>query len=170
MKKQILTLITALLTIISFSQNTYYPDGKKYTGEANTINQLNKVFEENGLCYTHMPAGESHPDFEDDYTLVAFKLFTNKPLYVITENPNKIQKAINSFDIDKFFDSYHFEMALESYIDKGNLFDLFILETLGTPSKQSTYYEKDVRIDRWSYSELGVTLTFKNGIATSYYK
>ncbi|MEJ6748665.1 MAG: hypothetical protein QNK60_01900 [Flavobacteriales bacterium] len=95
-------------------------------------------------------------------------MFTKHPIYVATTDVTKIQLAIASFNLEKFFDSYDFEMELETNITEGTLTDLFIIETLGHPDNKSKYYDKEVEFKNWTYSDLGVTLQFINGIVTSY--
>ena len=162
MKK--LLLILLCLPMIGFGQDKqiiYYPDGKAYKGTGKTFNQLNSEFAESGPIYNYTP------NIEGFYT-VGFKLFTKQPIYVATTDVTKIQSAIAGFNLERFFNSYDFEMELETHIDEGALTDLFIIETLGQPDNKSKYYDKEIEFKDWTYSDLGVTLQFINGIVTSY--
>ncbi|SKB82656.1 hypothetical protein [Maribacter arcticus] len=167
MKKGVLLLIAILFVSYTFGQNkikTYLPDGTDYAGSGTTINQLNKEFEEHGRVYTY------DADNGDSMSMVGFKLFTNEPLWVLTDDKSTIQKSIESFNVDDFLYSYKCEMEIEKFIKKGTLSDIFILETLGQPDNKSKYFDEDIQIDLWTYRDIGTTLSFRNGIAKSYTK
>ena len=164
MKK--LLLILLCLPILIFAQDkkiVFYGDGTPYEGTELTINQLNDKFEKYGRVYSF------NPEIEGFYT-VGFKLFTNEILYVATEDITKLDSAVSKFNLNDFFNSYVFEMYLETYIEEGTLYDLFIIETLGPPNEKSKYYDQEIEIKTWIYLDLGVSLTFIDGILKSYIK
>lgn len=162
----------ALLNVSAFygrlNSLMYYANGKKYTGAAKNIGELNKEFDKYDRIYVYNPEGK---EFIDNLTRVGFKLFTDNPFWVITKDSTNIQKAINSFDLKEYFNSsWRFQFDLENHIKEGTLTDLFILETLGAPNDKSKYFDGIITIENWQYSRFGVTLTLKNGIVVSYIK
>ena len=160
-----ITLILITLSIEIYSQELqfYYPDGKKYTGKAKSIGELNNELEERGRIYYHL--FESNGDF----TSVGFKLFTNKPIWVQTKDSTKIDSAILSFDLNKFF-TYDFERELESNVKEKTLTKDFILETLGQPDRKIKIGENISNIENWTYTALGVRLKFDSESLVSYRK
>lgn len=168
MKKIILTITIALLSNLTFGQDklqTYYPNGELYPHTGKTLEDVNFELEEHGRVYMHIPK-----DIGEGTFLVGFKLFTNTPLWVATRDKTRIQSAIDSFELDEFLQSYKFEMELENYIEKGTLTDLYILETLGPPDNRDKYFDKNIQVENWTYTDLGIKLTIENGAATSYIK
>lgn len=166
--KQLLLFATLLFTELVFGQTLnslmYYPDGKKYKGTAKTIGELNKQLEKRGRVYVYNPFPE------DNFTMVGYKLFTDKPLWVMTEDTAKILPAAKSLGLDEFFQSSMFEIELQSAIKKRVLDDAFILETLGQPQQKEKYFDKDIALENWKYTSLGLSLTLKSGIVISYIK
>ncbi|WP_299798540.1 hypothetical protein [uncultured Maribacter sp.] len=169
MRKLITLLFTIFFLNFSFGQNKlkfYMGDGTEYSGTGKNINQLNNEVEEHGRVYTY------DADLKDgnSMTMVGFKLFTNEPLWVLTDDKSSIQEGIDSYNIDDFLSSYQCEMEIEKFIEKGSLTDIFILETLGQPNKKSKYYDQDIQIDLWTYRDIGTTFSFRKGIVKSYTK
>lgn len=158
-------LISMSLTA-SYAQSLgfYYPDGKKYLGQAKNIAQLNKELEDHGRVYRVAPLA----DDGDVVTSVGYKLFTSTPLWVMTDDPKKVPKALEKFDLDEFLTSWKMETELEAHIKKGTLSDIFILETLGGPNSRQKYFDANIEFERWTYNNLDLMLTFKKGIVVSY--
>lgn len=168
MKTLCLSLMAACLTLVSLAQDGrtfYHPNGEVYQTSAKTIGELNQEIEEYGRVHVHIPAA-----LETDISIVSFKLFTSTPLWVLTDNPKNIDTAIASFNLNEYFSSYLFENDLQSFIEKGSLTDLYILNSLGAPNIRTAYFDKDVSLEDWNYSALGLTLTFSSGVLVSYVK
>lgn len=167
MKTILLLFILLTGQLNSFGQDKpltfYYPDGTKYKGTAKTIAQISKELEEHGRVYVDIQSSS-----EDEFTTVGYKLFTNKPLWILTDKPDKLKVAITKFDLNEFLTSWEFESELEKYIKKGLLSDIFILETLGGPTDRKKYFDSSVEFENWTYDNLSITLTLKKGIVTSY--
>jgi len=144
----------------------YYPDGTKYKGTARNIGQINKELEKLGRVYIVTP----YTDNGDYLTSVGYILFTDKPLWVLTDSPDKIKDAITRFDLPEFLASWKFEFELENHVKKGVLTDLFILETLGAPTNRTKYFDHNLSVEVWSYESLSLVLTLKRGIVTGYTK
>jgi hypothetical protein len=173
MKKELRTAILSFVLLAgqfnTFGQDKpltfYYPDGTKYKGTAKNIAQINKELEEQGRVYVDIQSSST-----DNFTTVGYKLFTNKPLWILTDNPDKVNDAITRFDLNDLMTSWKFESELEKYIKKGVLTDIFILETLGPPTNQAKYFDSNIAVENWTYDNLSLTLTLKKGIVTSYVK
>jgi hypothetical protein len=147
----------------------YLSNGKHFEGKpGRTIGDISKELNENNV-YLHTYTFKI--DDTVKFALVAFRLFTDIPLWLLGINDSsQIQSAIKTFDLEEFLTSWKFESELEKYIKKGTLTDIFILETLGPPNNKSKYFDVNIQIELWTYSRLGVILTLKNGIVTSYIK
>ncbi|MGB8490968.1 MAG: hypothetical protein WCE64_07905 [Bacteroidales bacterium] len=175
MRTQILTIILIGLALHAYGQATknetglYLPDRKPIPLTQKTFGQINKEFEEGGRVYLHTI--QQIVDKDTSYGMVVFKLFTDTPLYISTKYPSKINEMIKSFDLNEFFRSWKFESELQSYIKKGTLSDIFILQTLGRPNNKASYFDKDRgELSSWVYSRLNITLLLKDGIVISYLK
>ncbi|MEO7990145.1 MAG: hypothetical protein ABI663_11420 [Chryseolinea sp.] len=142
----------------------YYPDGKKYNGKAANMEQISKELEPQGRVLIVAP----FTDDGDYLTTIGYKLFTNKPLWVLTQTPEKIKEAIEVFSIEEFFESYKFELELEKGIKARTLTDAFILETLGQPNKRTKYFDNSIEFQNWTYDIHNLELTLKKGIVTAY--
>lgn len=143
----------------------YTPDGKRIPETFGTIGKLNLAMEEHGRVFSFTQENNT-----GNFEIVGFKLFTNIPLWIYCYDPNNIKSLINSFNIEEFLHSWKLEFELKSYIKKGTLSDIFILQTLGQPNNKATYFDKQIQVANWTYSNLGVTLVLKNGIVSSYIK
>ena len=169
MKTLVLILAITLSINLLFGQNEpriYLPNAEPYMGKGKTFGQINNDLEKHGRVYVYM----DYEDKDDPNVMIGFKLFTAEPLWIYIKDTSKIQKAINSYNLYEFLHSWNFESELERYIELGTLSDIFILETLGQPDNKTKYFDKDFQLDRWTYSKLGITLSFKNGIVISYIK
>ena len=169
MKRTIITIVCLLLITSVFSQKktiTFYPDGKPYKGESNTIGQLKAEFEDQGRVYLFAP----YTDQDDYLTSIAFKLFTDEPLWVLIEDSTQIPQAIKCFNLNEFFQSWKFDYELIHYIKEGTLSDIFIIQTLGQPDRKTKSFDENIQVDSWFYMDLGVTLKFRNGIVTGFIK
>jgi hypothetical protein len=166
MKTLCLSLIAACVAYASIAQDSrmfYFPNGEVYPTSAKTIEELNQEIEEHGRVHVHISTA-----LDADMSIVGFTLFTSTPLWVMTSSAKNIENAIASFSLSEYFSSFLFENDLQTFIDKGILTDLFILKNLGAPSNRAQYFDKEVSFEEWAYSALGLTLTFKNGVAVSY--
>src|SRR5690606_13455699 len=61
-----------------------------------------------GLVKLHTPFCSDQPS-ADCLTTVGYKLFSNTPLWVLTEEPDRIPDAIRAFDVRKYLLSWEFE-------------------------------------------------------------
>ncbi len=143
------------------SAGFYYPDGANYKGDANNIGQINAELEENGRVYILSP-------YADTLMMVGYKLFTDKPLWVLTENPSIINNALGKFDLADFMESWEFEFELKKHIEEEVLSDIFIIETLGGPTSRVKYFDKNTELEIWTYDELLLSLTLRDGVVVSY--
>lgn len=172
MTKNILITILLLFSLFAFGQEKgltdlfYYPDGEKYKGDAENIYEINLEVEIKGRVYS--PA--TLIDEGDSLTMVGFKLFTNEPLWVLTEDTSKLQRAINAFNYYEYMHSRRVELELKTSIERKNLDKAFILETWGRPDEMIETYDSSGSFEQWFYNELGFILTFENGIVISYSK
>jgi hypothetical protein len=158
-------LFLVSITVFAQPKNLiYYPDGKLYVGKSETIHQLNEEFAKG------IPVYIFHTKSKDDFTTVGFKMFTNKPIWVITKNPEHIQKYVNEFNLLDFLNSWEFKFEIDRCIEKRNLTDLFLLQSLGKPDKKIIYGESKNTIEEWQYYSLGISLLITNSIVTRYIK
>jgi len=165
MKRAVVLLLLFVCATVSNAQNLfYYPDGKKYIGKAKTINDINKELAKGLPVYKHFPR------IKDDYSAVGFKMFTDIPIWVITEHPKRIKEYINSFDLSEFLHSWEFEFEIEMCIEKGNLTDIYLLESLGRPDKKTKLGTAKITLEEWYYSNFGISFYLTDGIVTSYIK
>jgi len=108
----------------------------KYQGNARSIGEIDKEVESNGRVYTFTPFMKEG----DNLTTIGYKLFTDKPLWILTRRPERIDEALTKFSLSEFLTSYQFEITLGRHIKSKNLDDAFILETLGQPTKRTKYF------------------------------
>ena len=171
MKTIILTLSILLSATICFGQEEssltfYYPNGEKYVGKANTMKKICNETEKYGRIYNYMV-----PDKFAGVSDIGFLLFTNEVKWVLaydTTNYDNIKKAARSFNLNEYFNSFKFEMDLEKYIERKNLSDIFILQTLGKPNDAVKRHNTNYSIELWTYNRLGLTLKFRDGIVIEY--
>lgn len=166
---RVILLLTTIAPLASAQLPFYYPDGKPYKRKAVNINDINSDFGPCGLVKLHTPFCSDQPS-ADCLTTVGYKLFSNTPLWVLTEEPDRIPDAIRAFDVRKYLLSWEFEFDLKAFIEKKCLTDAFILETLGPPDDRSKYYSQSLEFENWDYKALRLTLTLQKGIVTAYIK
>ncbi len=159
----VILLMITTSTLFAQSQ-IYFSNGKKYRGKAQTINQLNAEIAKGIPVYTHIAK------VGDDLSTVGFKMFTDEPLWVITEHPQNIKQQIASFSLQEFFDSWKFESAIESCIKNRNLTDLYLLQTLGKPASRTRTSDGNNSIEQWTYANLGISFFLINGVTARYVK
>ena len=139
----------------------YYPDGSPIETSANTINDVHAEFFPGIPFYTHIAPLEG---VQGD---VIFKLFTDEPLFVITNQPEKITELIDSFDLQEFLHSWQFTAEIDTNIENG-ISDIYVLETLGPPDDKISSSDGSTQIEQWHYAPYGLTLFFTNGLVSSY--
>lgn len=139
----------------------YYPDGSPIETNANSINDVHAEFFPNIPSYTHIGSLEA---VQGD---VIFKLFTDEPLFFVTNQPEEIPEIIDSFDLQEFLNSWQLTNEIEAHIEDG-LTDLFMLETLGPPNDKTTTSDGSTRIEQWYYEPYNLTLFFTNGSVSRY--
>lgn len=152
-------LLTAALA--QSEQYLYYPDGSPIVTTANTINDVLAEFFPDTLSYTHIGPLEG---IEDD---VIFKLFTDEPLFVVTNQPETIPKLIDSFDLQGFLSNSQLPYEIDTNIEEG-LSDLYMLETLGPPDDRLASGDGSTRIEQWYYEPYNLTLFFTDGLVSRY--
>ncbi|MBA3972411.1 MAG: hypothetical protein H0X46_09780, partial [Bacteroidetes bacterium] len=164
--KTLFTSFFLFFSLMAFPQNDstaksqfYYPDGKKYNGNAETIRQLNNELTKNGLVHIHLY------EYKDEFTLVGFKLFTAEPLWVETTYPQSIDSAIRSFDIENYY-KYQLETDLYGKVEEPIISSDYFLETLGKPDTINSNPEKNEAI--WKYNKLKLKIKFSNKIMIAY--
>jgi hypothetical protein len=136
----------------------------RYSGKAKTINQLNRELAKSTPVYV-FNLGE-----ETDYTVVGFRMFTDKPIWVITKHPKQIQDYISKFSLSDFLQGWEFTFEIEKCIKEHNLTDLYLLQSLGRPDKKITLGDSKTTIEEWQYHSLGVSLFLTNGVVSRYLK
>jgi hypothetical protein len=164
-----LLVLTVWTTVASAQLPFYYPDGRPYKRQAVNMNDINKDFDNCGRVKIETPFCSQEPG-ADCLTSVGYKLFTDTPLWVLTNSPEKIPEAVKAFNVREYLLSWEFESDLETFIKKKCLTDAFILKTLGAPDDRSKYFSQSIEFENWYYEPLGLKLTLTKGIVTSYTK
>lgn len=164
--KTTITIFFLLTVACVYGQKTniYLPNGEKYATDHRTLEQINKSFESRGRVHQFSPFAEQG-DFK---TTVGYHLFTDSALYVITENPSKIDEALKLFDLNAYTNTHNFKIELESFIEQKVLDRDYIQLTLGTPDHKSFYTTKLGQLERWRYSHLGIDLIVENDVVTHF--
>lgn len=167
MKKYIL-LSTLLWAAMFFSQRTdcYIPDGNKCPKNKNVgknMDQLNFKFEPKGRTWFMFP--------KDGDAFIVFKAFTREPLYVLTNKkesstPDEIKALIADADFSQY--KVKFISTLKKYIDKKNLTDSFLLETIGSPDDSGERYQNGRSVKYMHYKQLGIRIYLNNSVAYAY--
>ncbi len=160
-----MTILVSGQDSLKFRNSIYYPDGKKYTGTARNFDQLNEEFEEKGRVWLYtLP-----DDTAAQPTVIAFKLFTNIPLWIYTtSDSSEINRLLKSVRPEEMMTTSNLESELKKYIKQGTLSDIFILQTLGQPDKLKYYDEENRKVSQWTYKRLNLYLIFTNRIVTNY--
>jgi hypothetical protein len=160
-------LLVLLVTSVNFlrAQNHFYlPDGTKYSGKAKTINQINAELAKSLPVYVFLGGTET------DDAVVGYKMFTNKPIWVITKNPKRIQEYILKFSLEAFLHSWEFTSGIEKCIKERTLTDRYLLQSLGKPDKKITLGDATTTLEEWQYHSLSISLFLTNGVVTRYLK
>lgn len=167
MRKKVLSLILILIQITGFTQESkplgetiHYPDGKKIEG-AKSIAKVNQIV---GVKYSYI-----HFDCETS-DAVGYKMLTNKPIWIITDNPKSIPFLLMSFDHKKYLSSWRFEFDLNYMIKEKGLTDLYLTEAIGTPDNKKRISDGNNRIEIWTYNQLQYKFTIENGLIKKYIK
>jgi len=139
----------------------YYPDGTLYPKSRKTINEINNDFDPHGRIY--VKTLHSKKSFD-----IGYRLFTDEPLWVLSEDTIKIKQAVKVFNLEEFLKGYQVEIELEKHIKSKSLTDIFIAETLGGPTWRDKEVNANGSKEIWGYDNLKLNLLFTNGIVTSF--
>jgi hypothetical protein len=142
----------------------YYPDGRLYTGTAKTMNDISGELEDHGRVYVHHVKTSD----KDELLYVGYKLFTTEPLWILATNDSRIPVALELFDLQAFFNSRDFISSLEKFIKKGTLTDIYVLQSLGQPTKKTRSFANNEATETWIYESPSVSLMLKDGIVKGY--
>lgn len=168
-KKSMLVIAVIAVAIGASAQdmNFYYPDGKPYKRKCKNILDINNDFDTYGRIRIEIPyCGDSVN--QNCFITVGYKLFTDDALWVLSDDPKKVTDAAKTFNLDEYLHSWAFDNDLKNFIKKKSLTDIFILETLGPPSDRIKYVDADHETERWTYEDLDLSLTFRDGIVYSF--
>ncbi len=173
MRIQVLILLFWNISVLISGQDSlrtrysvYYPDGRKYTGDITDFDTLNNVFEEKGRVWLYTKA----LDKSEQPSVIAFRLFTNIPLWIYTSDSSEISRLTHSVSLDDLMAPGRLESELKKHIKKGTLTDVFILQTLGRPDKLKYFDDQNRNVSQWTYSRLHLYLIFTNRVVTNYLK
>lgn len=163
----ITVFILFAMGVLAQSPGYYLPNGEMYSGNAKTVGELENELSKGLPTYSYICSGE---EFNNKIVVVTFKLFTNDPLYIFTEDKSLIDKAIKSFNLEKFFNSFDFTNELDKHIENKDLSDLILVQTLGKPSSITESNLNRRKVSLWTYTEKSIQLTLFEGILVGYTK
>lgn len=164
--KTIIYVLILFFSVTSLSlaqfRHMYYPDGTRYEGTSKSYNQLDSELVAGIPIHLYLTPNA-------DGT-VGFKMFTDTPVWVDTEHPEDIKELIASFDLSEYLHGWQFENDLRSCIQKRNLTDLYLLQSLGAPDRKVSMGSAEQALEEWYYRDLGAFLYLDQGIVTRYVK
>lgn len=151
----------------------YLPSGEKCPDDKVGINMFttNRNFESKSRTWFATP-NQGRFKFKCS---VVFKSFTKTPLY-ITPNEHEIytkediDEIMNDLSYSYYFgvNNSGFKADLKKYIVEKKLTDIFLLETIGKPSRSKESYTNGKEVRFMEYDEFGVRIWLINGYAYSY--
>lgn len=170
--KKLTTLIFLFIFTITFSKNLefYNLEGVKINKEkeAITISYFEKKY------FPEYKFINSHSVYENFYNkntetgilAIYFQEFTNKPLYVLGNQPTKkqIQEALKTFDYNKYLKSSSFTYNLKKYTSEGNLLIEDLYKIFGKPNKETSTSEYTF----FDYTYPSLNFTIKNGVVIDF--
>lgn len=170
--KQVFLLAVLLLRMWpTVAQSTdmlfYYPDGKPYKKACRTISDINADFDNDGRIGTFSPMCWDSARY-DCFVVIGYKLFTDRPLWVFTNNRRKIPEFLSAFDYTKYLESTHLDSDFKDHIIKKTLTDEFIMETFGLPNRIDRNPDIHVEREHWVYLKPAIMLTFEDGLVIAY--
>ncbi|CAI9680435.1 hypothetical protein HZQ11_12375 [Elizabethkingia anophelis] len=149
----------------------YLPNGDKCPANIVGINiyETTKYFEPRNRAWL---ASTKNKDYK---CLIIYKSFTKEPLFVHTfdkqeHSAEEIINMINDTEFKYYFGDYNsgLKMDLQKYIDNRTLTDIFILDTLGSPTFSKESYQNGKSIRFMEYQGYGVRIWFSNSIGIGY--
>lgn len=172
--RNILVLIFGLICSLSFSQDLefYYPDGKFITKGATVNTVLAKYFPEVRL--THNPSIENSKMVHNEKSgvfAVYFNVLSNEPLFVLAyPNPtqNQIDSAVNSFNLEEYYNSWKFEFDIRTAVKSKKLTDIDLYKAFGKPIKSNVTSDGTNSIKTLAFGNPSVIFILRDGIVESY--
>jgi len=150
-------LFVILFCTSSFSQ-VYLPNGTpKEFPKNSTVGEIQKAFD---------PQERFTMDickYDEEYVVVYYKFFTNKPLFIITDTKKYLKKSLKHFNFSKYMRGPLVEIDLKRYMKKRLLTDLYALETLGKPDDLKKNVTGDIEYELWFYNNYNLILKILNG-------
>lgn len=146
----------------------WYPDGTPYKRPVKNSADILKDFDNLGRVKFVTPfCGKIQPD--DCLTTVAYKLFSDKPMFVIAQTADDAILAVDTgYNYGEYLLSRIFILNLDEFIKKKALTDKYIKETMGQPDSIKRYSDGTVITEYWRYSDAEITFNFTNGLLISY--
>ncbi|WP_300669424.1 hypothetical protein [Soonwooa sp.] len=151
--------------------NCYLPSGDKCPSDKVGIN----ILETNKYFAPKDRAWMGYSKNKDYSGTVVLKSLTTDPLYVVVHDnkektPEEIKNYIDNVDLSSYFGSYNsgLKMDLKRMIKEKSLTDLYLLDTLGSPSKtyESFYNGKTVSVMDYSFKRIKIYLV--NSVAVGF--
>lgn len=99
---------------------------------------------------------------------VVYECLSNKPILVVNNKSAEVPDELSAFKkmpyagTDLFFDD------VKRMIKEKALFDIFLVKAIGRPSSVSETASGRDKIKVWTYSKLGLTVYFSDGVAVKY--
>ncbi len=157
--KQLAMLAVTLALGIALAQSAFYaPDGEYLApGEGTSIRMMVDEHFPGALVTVHFVPEEVS---QEKAAVVVFAWLTDRPLFAITRQPERIPEFIASFDLLGLLGSWQLAFELESNL---GVADLTVVQALGAPSNRMTRTSELGRVERWEYDRYGLLLYFTNG-------
>jgi hypothetical protein len=157
-----------------FYQRVFTPDKKEVHFPTNISEfEVHTFFDSTGFVSAFpvdVPDDPRQPSIyrDDFYGRVFFRLFTDTPLYVFTNHPERIKKYISMHSLEKYYHSLGFLWDLNKRIEKKDLTINYVLKTIGQPNKREQKIITEKVTEILYYNRYNIRLIFIDGIFGSF--
>jgi hypothetical protein len=157
-----------------FYQKVFTPKMKEVYFPPNTTESRISNFFDSTIFVTPFPIDipddpRQESKYRDDfYGRVFFKLFTDTPLYVFTNHPERIKNYVSMFSLEKYYRSVGLMWDLNKRVEKKDLKKSYVTSHIGKPDKIELKMIDGKTNEIIHYSRYSLRLFFIENILTNY--
>lgn len=173
-EKRISVLLSIVFLVSSMSLHGqasemafYYPDGTPYKRACRGISDINADFDTLARVKVFAPLCFDSVDL-DCFVVVGFKLLTDEPLWVWTNNSRAISESVRAFNFQVYVKEGGLIRDLDNHVSKRSLTYDFLIETLGPPDEFAEYEQEGVIYQTIEYRAINLVLSLKDGAVISF--